>query len=304
MAASIPAELAVGLFASKTGPVLSAISVCIIVLSGLIGTAACAGFAVRAIRTLVCSISLGGKRFMFIADEREFRNICVPGYLLSVLTLGLYGGRYASKIARFLVRNASIDGKSATISAKDRDLSRYWLDGFMLPLAVWAGAFFALTRVLGPLASKPDAPFLAKSGLALACICVLAVPVPFICLFARWASSLKARDSSTRLAVRTRSATIFVLGQLALTVFSAGLFFPLALVNTAAYCIPRIEITGRDDIVQGRLSFTGSKKEGFLYIWGKSLLVIGTLGLYLPWAIADIIRWFFERTGYVQTRIR
>jgi uncharacterized membrane protein YjgN (DUF898 family) len=43
--------------------------------------------------------------------------------------------------------------------------------------------------------------------------------------------------------------------------------------------------------------FDGPVGRGFLLLWGQTLLVLITLGIYSPWAMARVGRWFAEHTS-------
>jgi uncharacterized membrane protein YjgN (DUF898 family) len=84
--------------------------------------------------------------------------------------------------------------------------------------------------------------------------------------------------------------------QLILTLLSALVYWPGAYVRLYAYFARRTALVEEGSVRQV-VGFDGPVGRGFLLLWGQTLLTLLTLGIYTPWAMARVGRWFAEHTS-------
>jgi hypothetical protein len=87
----------------------------------------------------------------------------------------------------------------------------------------------------------------------------------------------------------------FIFLQLILTLLSALVYWPGAYIRLYAYFARRTVLVEGGSVRQA-VGFDGPVGAGFLLLWGQTLLTLVTLGIYTPWAMARIGRWFAEHT--------
>jgi hypothetical protein len=89
----------------------------------------------------------------------------------------------------------------------------------------------------------------------------------------------------------------FVWVQGLLSIITVGIYAPAASVQVYRYFINRT-VVEKDEQPFGRLAFEGKVGKGFGLLWGQGLLSVITAGIYLPWAIARVGRWFLSNTSF------
>lgn len=83
-----------------------------------------------------------------------------------------------------------------------------------------------------------------------------------------------------------------------LTVITLGIYLPAAYIKVYRYLVGHTEIQ-TEQKQEGRLGFRGRSGWGFGLLWGQILLTTVTLGVYAPWALAKVGKWFLSNT-YVE----
>lgn len=88
--------------------------------------------------------------------------------------------------------------------------------------------------------------------------------------------------------------------QMLLSVLTLGIYLPAAYIKVYRYLVGHTEIqTEQQQEEEGRLGFRGRTGWGFGLLWGQILLTAVTLGIYAPWALAKVGKWFLSNT-YVE----
>jgi uncharacterized membrane protein YjgN (DUF898 family) len=89
--------------------------------------------------------------------------------------------------------------------------------------------------------------------------------------------------------------------QVFLTIITIGIYWPAMYINLYRYFAGKtiLEVAEKE---QARLGFDGKTSSGFALLWGQTLLSILTLGIYLPWAIANCIRFFVNNSWLENTQ--
>jgi uncharacterized membrane protein YjgN (DUF898 family) len=90
-------------------------------------------------------------------------------------------------------------------------------------------------------------------------------------------------------------ATVWLQGFLC--VITLGIYLPAAYIKIYRYFVERTEIC-IDHKTSGRLGFSERVGSGFGLIWGQILLTLITLGIYAPWAVAKVGKWFLSNTYF------
>jgi uncharacterized membrane protein YjgN (DUF898 family) len=127
-------------------------------------------------------------------------------------------------------------------------------------------------------------------------VLLLVVP-PYLYLIYRWYfSNLRLGQLEVRWDTRFWPAVGFIFLQLILTLLSALVYGPGAYVRLYAY-FARRTLLAEGAAVRQTVDFDGPVGRGFLLLWGQTLLIVVTLGIYTPWALARVGRWFAEHTS-------
>ncbi len=258
----------------------------------LVMTLLSAVFTVVFLRILLPRLSIAGEAFAFRGSIGELLKIYLVGFLLSVVTLGIYLPWYTRRITAYLVSQTAYKGVSLEFLGRGGRLFKYFLLALLLPLV----AVVALVTAVAVAARGFGSGAAAASGIAaLVSILILLLMVPFMYLCYKWYVNVRWNDVTIAWHTSFWPSVFFLLGQIALTVITVGIYAPAAILRAYGYFSARTVLNGPNGEA-GRLGFEGPLGKGFGLIWGQTLLTLVTAGIYAPWAYANVGRWMMKAT--------
>ncbi len=148
-------------------------------------------------------------------------------------------------------------------------------------------------------------PFMLLSGASFTTSSVYPIPIYIIfyalsafiglimlLLFADWIINLKYKDydinfNDLELKEYLRFAGEFTLGALTL-----GIYYPKALFNISEQLLPKLNI--HSGAAKIELRFEGNNSESYKLVLKETLLSIVTVGIYSPFAIEKVFKWYFS----------
>lgn len=270
------------------GPAAAAAPLFLLLLNTL-GTAL---LTVPIMRRFIGALSLAGRPFVFGAKIWDFTGLYVGGFLLSLLTLGIYVPWYIRKLNRYLAAETTYEGQAFRFDGRGGDLFKRLLLAFGLPF-LGAMIGIALVFTFSGVASDPQILTL-WSALGTVLILLLLLPATVLVVY-RWEVEGLARGTAHGdWQVPFWPAYRFLMGQTLLTLVTLGFWLPEALVRCTAWFVPKLAVSegGRE---QARFAFDRPAGGYYGFLLGQLLLTALTLGLYLPWAYEKVGAWFAER---------
>lgn len=252
-------------------------------------------FTVPVLRTWLPRLSVDGKAFSFAGDTNDYLLLNVKGFLLSVVTVGIYLPWYARNVLDFLARETSFEGSSARFTGKPGRLLAWFLGVFFGALVatflvVWG--LVSLGSRTGLSGGEPGASSFAITAVTFGLVVLLVCPLVY--LIYSWMVQFTWNGRTVRWTTRFWPATATVLVQVVLTVCTLGIWWPGAVLCLYRYFAARTVVEGEGTLV--RFSFEGKTGEGFLLLWGQALLTLVSLGFYGAWSGPKVTRWIAERT--------
>ena len=257
-------------------------------------------FTIVLLRIVMPKLSFGGKTFSFRGDIGRYVGINFGGILLTIVTLSIYAPWYARRVTAYLASETSFDGATPRFLGKGGRLFTYFLLALYLPvivvcglvfIAVWFSPWGSDWLVSGPVDAATSLMTTAVTAL------IFLVLVPFMYLMYKWYVDFAWNDVTIAWKAGFWPSCGFILGQLLLTVITAGIYWPAATVRLYRYFAGKTAFS-RGEAEIGRLGFDGSIGKGFGLFWGQTLLCIITVGIYLPWGLAAMGRWLASGTYY------
>ena len=91
-------------------------------------------------------------------------------------------------------------------------------------------------------------------------------------------------------------ALLFFFIQFTLSILTLGLYLPVALAMIYRFLVDNTVLLSGDGDEAGRFGYQGRFGYDCLYVFGQSMLVLLTAGIYLAWATARIGRRLASRT--------
>lgn len=253
-----------------------------------------AAFSVILMKIAFPLVSFGDKPFSFTGKIGEYVKINIIGFLLSVVTIGFYVPAYARKVLAYLAKHTERDGVAASFLSKTGTLMKYFILALLVPIIAVCVLFVIVVVKAGVV--SPVAGSYGPATLALYLLLILAV-IPFLYLAYKWTINFSWKEITVSWDTRLGPACAFLVAQFALFLITLGILWPVVAVNVFRYFADRTVIR-ENGSMKGRLGFEGKRGRAFTLLWGQALLTLVTLGIYLPWAYANCVRFFVAGTYF------
>ena len=220
----------------------------------------------------------------------SYLKLSAIGSLLTILTAGIYAPWFCVRLTRYFCEGASWRMRPFGFHAKGMGLFVIITLVLLLPSVV-LGIISALlfggtgdattltpTLALGALVGY----ILATLWMGLLCVTVT-----------RWMVDLSNGSQRITCDAPIGRSTLFVAGQLLLTLLTLGLYAPMMELRTMQYFARYTRIGDQEKAP--RLGMHLRPWRDWAYLWLHALLVALTLGLYLPWYYTRILNRFIPR---------
>jgi len=253
-------------------------------------------FVIIFLRIFLPKFSVGGKAFAFKGSIGKYIGLNIGGALLTIITLSVYFPWYIRNIVAYMASETTFDGANPSFEGKGGTLFKYYLLSLLVPIVVLViilGIIFGVTMAIG-------ASTAAGALSTIIIIVVFLLFVPFLYLLYKWYVNIRWNDVTITWKTSFWPSCGFVLGQLLLTAITATIYWPAAFLRIYRYFTDKT-VLARSGVETGRLGFEGDIGKGYRLIWGQSLLSVITLGIYIPWAWANIGRWLLGATYHQES---
>lgn len=214
--------------------------------------------------------------------------LVVKGSLLTIITLGIYSPWFLVKLTRFFVEGASYRLRPFGFHAKPMKLFVIVTLMLFVPIVVVA---IGLALLVPDPAALSDVTVVL--GALLGVIVSLALASLFCCVVTRWMINLSLGEERITSDIPLTQATLFIMGQLLLTVVTLGLYTPMMELRTMRY-FAKCTRVGEGPEAR-KMGMTLRSWRDWAYVWGQLLLVVITLGIYMPWYYTRILNRFIPR---------
>ncbi len=247
-------------------------------------------FSIWMMRSFLPSVSFSQKDFAFSGRIVDYIKINLAGLFFTVITLGIYGPWYLRRQRAYLAQKTSYDGHSFAFMGRGGTFLKYSFLFLFLPLVGYMVVFIMFFA--GMTYASPDmGSFELGAVVFIGLVPLLVIASLFGYYSAKWMIDYQWRDLRLQLAANQNAAMNTIMLQLFLSFISLGIYLPAAMIKLYRFIIENVDVRKEGRRVR-KLGFTGSVSEGFVLIWKQILLTVVTLGIYLPWALANYYRWF------------
>jgi len=255
-------------------------------------------FYIPILRKLVSAVFFDNEPFHFEGSIGRFFGLNLLGIFLTVITLGIYGPWYLTRICRYLVGETSYKEQPLEFTGRGGRLLLIFLLTIVVPMIplVLVQTRLDPTVSTSPLAVNPFQAFMLH---LLALLIFFSVFAAYLYAIYRWFfTNLRYRGKVLSWNSRFWPSVSLIWVQMLLSVLTLGIFLPAAYIKIYRYLVGHTEIQAKQK-EEGRLGFRGQTGRGFGLLWAQTLLSAVTLGVYAPWAMAKVGRWFLSNT-YVE----
>lgn len=255
-------------------------------------------FYVILYRIAFSHIQFRGKSFSFTGSKGEFVSLMLVCALLLIGSLGFYLPWFMTRITRYIVGHIQYENTPIQFEGTPKKMLQYYLLGFLLPFTVWLFSFafvYALSINTGFLATEEQ--IISLSLLAIGSMILFTLP--FFYYLNKWKVNFSWKNYRVFWNTSFWNSIFFILGQLVLCVITLGLYGPMFLLSLIQYFVNRT-VLEKEGQPAGHFEFT-RERGGFAFFWGQILLSLITLGIFLPWAYANILRYVLSHTAIENT---
>ncbi len=241
-------------------------------------------------------ISIGGKPLSFTGKVGEYVKINILGFLLCVVTLTFYFPFFNRKIISYLAEHTEWGGSKVSFTSKAGKLMKYYVLALILPLLAVSALFVVVVVALKLAKGGAVSGSFGSATLVFYLVLFIAI-IPFIYLAYKWTVNFAWNGFTVSWDTRFWDSCGFILGQLCLTLITVGIAWPLAFVNVIRFFAGKT-VVRENGTEKGRLGFECKRGKAFTLLWGQTLLVLITCGIYLPWAYANCMRFLINNAYY------
>lgn len=228
------------------------------------------------------NISFNDENLVFDGTLSEYAKINVKGFLLSIVTFGVYSSWFQENICRFYASNTSYGNKKFKFNGNGLTL-------FIISIAF----FFAILIIVFTFAlmefftsgSEPISA-IAMYGLILGYVLVIGA---FIYFVTWWSINFSYDNNTIKIKEGVMmSGTLIFLRETFFTAITLGIYYPAAIVKMYRFIIENTEARDENGVLVAEFGVNINALENFGFIFAQLLLSIITLGIYTPWAICKI----------------
>jgi uncharacterized membrane protein YjgN (DUF898 family) len=256
-------------------------------------------FQIPFMRRLVPAVSYDGNPFGFKGSIGRYFGLNLLGLFLSIITAGIYYPWYMTRITRYLVGETSYREAPLRFEGKGGRLFVIVLLTLLLPVIAVSVLVAVTTIRWGDISHAFYNPAQVLLFVLMALILLGFLSAYFYGVY-RWLfTNLRYEDHALRWNTEFWSSVAYIWVQALLSLITVGIYAPAAYIRLYRYFTNRTVID-RAEQPFGKLAFEGQVGKGFGLLWGQGLLSLITAGIYIPWAVARVGKWYLSNTSLME----
>jgi uncharacterized membrane protein YjgN (DUF898 family) len=228
-------------------------------------------------RLVIGNVAFKGQHIVFHGKFSEFIKVLIFGYFISLITLGIYLAWFIRDMHRFFIDNSSYDSQFLKFQGQGGKLFVILLLTIMLPVII-------LSVILALYIIKNGAA--SANAVIIQQVVMMILMIPYLYFVYKWMVNITYKNYTITWKTNVWSSCAKIALEMVLSIITVGIYTPLAMLRLYKYFTDRTTAASID----GEFSFGYDidQLNDFLFIWGQSLLMIITLGIYYPWALSKI----------------
>jgi len=239
------------------------------------------------------------KSLEFNGKFREYLLLLVIGFVLSIITLGIYTPWFYAKMNKFFAKNTSYESNSIEFKGKGTDLFLIILVSIVIPLVLLFAFLLFVAFTTGMVRNFipgqiPNISIAMAFAISITFIVISLLFFPFTYYFYKWLVNYKYKNYEIKMETTFWSSVGKIFLETILSMITFGIYLPLAILKLYKYFTDRTIVKSNNNIK--KFGFEIEIVDDFLIIWGQILLCIVTLGFYYPWAYCKISERFINKT--------
>jgi uncharacterized membrane protein YjgN (DUF898 family) len=240
-------------------------------------------------KLIIENVSFNNKSVEFKGTFGRFLGKVLLGTLLSMVTLGVYLAWFIRDIHKFFVDNSSFDTAFFQFQGKGGKLFVILLLTLFLPIVILT---ILMTIYMVGHTGETN-PFVLVQQ-----VVIMVAMIPYIYLIYKWSVNITYRDMHITWETGFWESCGKIALEMLLTIITIGIYMPLAMLRLYEYFAQRTIV--ESDGSKRRFGYDIDKLNDFLFLWGQTLLIFITLGIYYPWAVCRIWKKILSKTYLIQ----
>jgi hypothetical protein len=229
------------------------------------------------VRLAIVNVAFKGQSIVFHGKFSEYIGVFILGYFLSIITLGVYLAWFIRDIHRFFINNSSFDSQFLKFQGQGGKLFVILLLTIMLPLII-------LTVIMAAYILENGA--VNANSAIIQQVLMMILIIPYMYFLYKWMVNISYKNYTISWKTNVWSSCGKIALEMLLSVITVGIYTPLAMLRLYKYFTDRTTAASTDG--EFNFGYDIDQLNDFLFIWGQTLLVIITLGIYYPWALCKI----------------
>ncbi|KLT68532.1 DUF898 family protein [Flavobacterium sp. ABG] len=231
-----------------------------------------------------------GKNIVFEGSFGGFIAKILLGYLLSMITLGIYMPWFMRDMHSFFIDNSSYDSAPFKFKGTGGKLFKIFLLTLFLPMIVLS---IIMVKFVLSYSGQQIPLFISYIQQVITWI----ILIPYMYCFYKWALDIDYKNYNISWETKFWDSCLQFAIQIFLTIITFGIYMPMAILKLYKYFAERTVAANGE--VKRNFGFDNDDRKDFLFIWGQILLTIVTLGIYYPWHLCNILKRLTSKT-YVE----
>lgn len=231
------------------------------------------------VKLIIENVSFKGESITFNSTFRTFVGKVLVGYLLSIITLGVYLAWFIRDVMRFFIDNSTYNSTAFKFQGKaDKLFLILFLTVFVPMVLIFVVSFVFLIGNSGVI---PETAIIIIQQLIM-----MLILIPYIYLLYKWMVNIDYKGYTISWRTNFWNSIGKIAIELILTLITAGIYWPLAMVRLYKYFTKKTFADSDERTRQ--FGYDIDQWNDFLFIWGQSLLTMITLGICYPWALSKV----------------
>jgi len=256
-------------------------------------------FLFYAIKLIVNNTEYKDEFLSFDGKVKDYLLTVTGNFLLTVITFGIYTPWFTKKLYDYFATNTSYKSHKFKFKGHGTDLFLIYLFWIVIPLLILL-FFLIFAIVVSQLAGNPESTIvLMISSLIVPTVNILFVPFTYYSY--KWIVNFQYKEYNIHWETRFWNSIAYILGQVALTLITFGIYFPVAYLRIYRYFVHLT--VAKTNTSCKTFGYDLEPKSDFLFIWKQTLLTAITIGVYFPWAVSNISSKIIGKTFIEETAL-
>ncbi len=237
-------------------------------------------------RLFIEGIEYNGQSLVFKGNIGQFVGIFLLNLLLSIVTLGIYTPWMVKNIQKFFVDHSTYSANPFNFKGKGGELFVIVLVTVIVPISVLVAFTVVFT-----LAAHAQNSWIANGVYQVVSKFVM---IPYMYFLYKWMMNVSYKSYSITWKTDAWEACGKIFVQMLLTIITLGIYYPMAIIKLYHYFVGKT--VAISDEKTKKFGYDMEPMADFLFLWGQSLLIIISLGIYYPWGACKMLERIMGKT--------